>query len=179
MQPPTVRISDVGRKNGHRTIVLEADGTEFGVFDGYKQDEDGVMRIATAAWMEDTQARPVLSATMEITVDVVEAPARTIEPNGDHPTGWEDHLFRGQVVDVLADTATVLESVGLFDDTDRDGPGVGLDPTPFEDEPSALVDVGIGAVLIDVADVAVDIDPGDHLRFTASRTDLLGYDRRA
>jgi hypothetical protein len=116
---------------------------------------------------------------MEVTVDVVEAPARTIEPNGDHPTGWEDHLFRGQVVDVLENTATVLESVRLFDDTDRDSPGVGLDPTPFEDEPSAVVDVGIGAVLLDLADVAVDVESGEYLRCTASRTDLLGYDRRA
>ncbi|MBO4247369.1 hypothetical protein IL252_05975 [Halomicrobium sp. IBSBa] len=179
MQPPTVRISDVGRKNGHRTVVFEADGTEFGVFDGYKQGADGVMRIATAPWMDDTQVRPVVRATMEVAVEPVETAGQTIEASSEQPTGWEDHLFWGQVVDVLENTATVLESVRLFDDTDRDSPGVGLDPTPFEDEPSAVVDVGIGAVLLDLADVAVDVESGEYLRCTASRTDLLGYDRRA
>lgn len=173
-----MRISDVGRKNGHRTVVFEADGTEFGVFDGYKQGADGVMRIATAPWMEDTQVRPVVRATMEVALDAAETPAQTIEANSEQPTGWEGHLFRGRVVAVLENTATVLESVRLFDDTDPDGPGVGLDPTPFEGEPSAVVDVGIGSVLLDLADVAADIESGTYLRGTASRTDLLGYDRR-
>ena len=178
MQRPAIRISDVGQKNGHRTVVFEASDTSFGVFDGYKQGEDGIMRIATAPWMEHSTVRPMVRATMEVTVDVVETSGRSIEANNENPTGWEDHLFRGRVVSVLESTARVLEPVRLFDDTDRDGSGVELDPTPFETEPSAIVDVGIGSVLLDLADTAVDVESEDHLRFTASRTDLLGYDVR-
>jgi hypothetical protein len=170
-----MRIATLGEKSSHRRVVFESDDTRFGTFDGYKQGTDGVLRLATAEWMVGDRVNPVLRPTMKVDIESVDQSSPTIEPRGQNPTGWERHTFRGPVLDVLDDTSSELTDIALFDDTEPEGSGIVLDPEPFEHECSAVVDVGVTPVLVDLSDVSVSVEVGSYIRCTASRTDLLGY----
>jgi len=168
-------IDEVGPKNGQRRVILSANGTKFGVFDGYKQSKGNALQVATAEWLEGRNVEVLLVATMTTDLVSVEAGGRSIDPSTDDPTGWQNHAFQGTVESVVDDTATVLENVQMLDGFERDEQGQELDPTSYGDLSSAVVSLGCGTMLLDLSDVDREVTMGEELRFVSSRTDVLGY----
>lgn len=166
-------LESVGRKNGQRKVSLNVDGTTFGVFDGYKQSEQGIMQVATAAWMEHVDLPVVLMATMSVDVTPSTQPPSHIEPSATNSTGWQNHTFFGTIAS--SPETPPLDEVYLFDEVAQDESGVKLDPTPYQDGETAVLRVDGGSILVDLSDVAGGVSVGDAVEVTASRTDLLGY----
>lgn len=56
-----VNISEVISGSAEQQVVINAAGTEFGVFDGYKDGKDGTERFAVAKWMEGIEVKQCLA----------------------------------------------------------------------------------------------------------------------
>ncbi|WP_256392926.1 hypothetical protein [Natronoarchaeum rubrum] len=175
MELINAHIDTVGSKNGQRRIIISADGTKFGVFDGYKQTKSGALQVATADWLEESDVEVLLMATMATDLMPVESENRSIVPSTDDPTGWQDHVFQGTVEAVVDDTATLLENIQLVDRFEQGDRGQEIDLASFKDQSSAIISLGCGSMLLDLSDTDRAVTVDESVRFVTSRTDVLGY----
>lgn len=170
-----MRIKKIHQYEAEQRLLLEADGDQFGAFDGYKEDIDGVARFAIADWMEGLNVHTVLWAFEPEDLCVSDSVETRIIPNEKEPDGYKHHRISGQIESIFNGSEEPLNEALLFGDIDKDECGIPV--RPFKKGRSmARLTLPSATILVELSERDNDsrFAIGEGIDLKAARTDIIG-----